>query len=61
LPNDYIFRKKYFGNVSDSCKTGAVALPEADAFKEQGIYFIGFFFAFGFGSTGNVALMSAVR
>ncbi len=31
------------------------------AVSKIGIYFIGFFFAFGFGSVGIVVLMSAVR
>ena len=29
--------------------------------NENASYFIGFFFAFGYGSAGTVALMSAVR
>ena len=31
------------------------------AVRQIRFYFIGFFFAFGFGSAGTVALMSAVR
>ncbi len=38
-----------------------VLMPRIESVRKIGIYFIGFFLAFGFGSAGIVAFMSAVR